>query len=207
MTPAQEPTRVCRKCGVARPLRRYYKGNLRCNDCINERERFMRHNPGCPTIFELRRERTEKPCVRCGEIKTVDCFPKRQDKCKACQAELNRIWRNENREAIAASDKDFRARNAVAIKQRLQAQYRENREKFIKRARDYYHANRETIKVYARAYYEKNAAAFMARANARRALIESITDEQSRLEIEAFYEHVRSAPRLRCRWCKRITPK
>lgn len=88
-----------------------------------------------------------KTCTKCGETKTLDGFRKRnsrnavESRCKNCEAEYRRRYREENREKIL---------------ERGRRSYEENREQRLEYARRYHDANREKKRSKARRYHWEN---------------------------------------------------
>lgn len=53
----------------------------------------------------------EKKCSKCNEVKQLDQFPKKQNKCKLCVSIIYKLWYENNKEEIAAKAKKYYADN------------------------------------------------------------------------------------------------
>ena len=199
-------TTICGKCGITRPIDRFYKNSRICKDCINGRERYMRHNPECPTIFQQKSLRTSKICSMCKREKPLTEYSARQSRCRECASVYLKRYREVNLDRLIAKDRLYRSENIAKEKENHKRYYLTHREDIRAKTKKYFHDNWERIREYRSEYYKNNSHQYKARASRRRALIESVTIGDIG-EIERFYEFVREKSKLRCYWCKSFVLK
>jgi 5-methylcytosine-specific restriction endonuclease McrA len=170
---------------------------------------------------------SQKPCTRCNRVLPLDAFglcrrekDGRQDWCKACKREHYLA----NREAVLARCWEYRLSNPAAKKARDREYYLRNADRVRARAKAYRQENIERVRAYDRSDARKGKARLL-KANARaarwakanphrrlasyakrRALLRGLPAAEV-VAVEAFYRHVKTAPRLVCHWCRRVTPK
>ena len=149
----------------------------------------------------------EKRCGRCGTWypATAEYFirnKKRADglasRCKECNREVQRQWREENaaywvqwREENAArkaeQDAAYRKRHRVEIRRKHREYIARTRAQRVEAQRAYYEANRDMIKARARAHYEANRAERLARKREYYRQFGNITPEE-RAAAGALYK-------------------
>ena len=160
--------KVCTKCGVWKPLEEYYKKKTskdgresRCKGCRNEdwKQRWSKKHP--KKIKEVREGM--KKCTQCGVWKPLEEFNKnknykdgRQYKCRECQKEYAKQYRENNPEY----SKQWRENNPEYSKQwkennpEYHKQWRENNSEQQKQWRE---NNKENKREYDKQYRQDNA--------------------------------------------------
>ena len=100
-----------------------------------------------------------KICSKCKQTKDIGEFSKNKDgkdglrsQCKSCISELNKIYRQKNKEKIKARYQE----NKEKIAERDKARYQENKEKILERKKAWYQENKEEIAEKKKAYRQKN---------------------------------------------------
>lgn len=95
-----------------------------------------------------------KRCIKCGEEKpaTPEFFNQRrasrdglQSKCRDCQANLFRAWREKNRERLAERGRNYRKENREVLAEKKRRYYKDNIGKMRKKSALYREANREGV--------------------------------------------------------------
>jgi len=207
----QPTTKTCSRCGQTKPQSKFPKWFV-CYDCLNARERFRRHNPGTPTIFEARRASGVRTCSYCHIAKPFADFYGHHDSgrqnsvCKTCTSEYHKQYSQAHVEERRKYAHEYGVTHKEAISAKNKSKYIANPKPFKDRATKRYNEKRDQIREQSKDYYRRNEAAVIARTRLREARIENATigDVQ---EIEKFYEFVRSVKRIRCYWCKAFVPK
>lgn len=104
-----------------------------------------------------------KTCSRCKVERDESGFSKckyskdgLRSQCTACRAECNKVWRENNREAIAEYQKAWYENNREAVTERSKAWHEQNREVAAERNRAYREKNREAVAERMKAYREQN---------------------------------------------------
>jgi len=59
-----------------------------------------------------------KVCRVCQKEKSLDLFPKNENRCKACRAEYDKVYARQNPEKRAASQKRYNSKNKVKANKR-----------------------------------------------------------------------------------------
>jgi len=89
-------------------------------------------------------KKMNKTCSKCGEVKPIGECRKGRNQCKACIAEYNKQWRQDNKEHKKQYDKQWRQDNKEHIKQ----YYQDNKEHKKQYRKQHYQDNKEHIKQY-----------------------------------------------------------
>ena len=106
-----------------------------------------------------------RTCTKCGETKPLSDFNKSvkgkdgyRERCRTCQNEENRAYKQRNVEKVAAARKEYKQRNAEKVaaankeykqrnKDRLavarKADYEKNKERVLQQSREWYEANKD----------------------------------------------------------------
>jgi len=122
----------------------------------------------------------EKRCTKCNITKKLDEFHKKKNSkdgknchCKICKKEIDKIYRNNNKEKIKETNKlyrnnninkeeakeyskKYREINKEKIKEYEKIYYEENKEEIYEKKKIYYEANKDEIKEKTKEYYENN---------------------------------------------------
>lgn len=117
-----------------------------------------------------------KACRKCGEQKPLDQFSRKasakdglQHKCKSCESETRKLWRENNIDRDTASKAAYYAEHRSALCQH-RAQYRKEKSEAIRAKQDAWKAvNLDKVRGYALAYYKANKDKY----NARKAMREA----------------------------------
>lgn len=137
---------------------------------------------------------SQKRCSRCGVTRARSEF------------HANRLMKD----GLQRQCKSCRRAHYLATREKVIARVRKNVLKNPKRRLAYNRVwrrrNLEKVRESARQWSRRNRAAKAAEQSARRAIVRAATAEDSRA-IRSFYEMVRTIPRLRCFWCKRVVAK
>lgn len=149
----EQPTRVCAKCGVSKPLTAYAKASW----CRDGRRGTCQE---CRTGGD-KRQVSEKRCGACGNVKPVDEFWRRGSSPdgyhQACRLCLRAMKAAEYR------------RNKKAINARSRAHYEANRAERIARQTEWKKANPEKVAEYGRIGQQRHRVARTAATAAWRA--------------------------------------
>lgn len=127
----------------------------------------------------------KKVCAACGEEKLISLFPlqsgRPRSKCKPCESEWQRQYRNENRERLLAQKREYylanreahaeasairRVEKAEEIAAKKREYYQRTREATIARSHARYASKRDEILERQQAYYEGNKERIKARVRA-----------------------------------------
>lgn len=107
-----------------------------------------------------------KPCRVCGAMDR-----NKRGKCKPCQKEHQRKYREENPEKVSKTKRKYYDANREKVAERRREHYKVNRKKTLDSQREYYEANREHTLDRKRQYYEENPDKIKAAYHNRRARI------------------------------------
>src|SRR5690606_38380620 len=132
-----------------------------------------------------------KRCTKCGEVKPLDAFNRhrkgalgRRSRCRACQREYNRTWREANRDRKREYNREY---------------YAANRDHWREYARAWRAANRGHKRAYDRAWYEANRDLRREYARRRRARKRAATvEELAPADIYTWWEELGA---YTCFWC------
>jgi hypothetical protein len=97
-----------------------------------------------------------KVCSKCGIEKQDGEFRPHKNKCKSCNNERDRRYREENREKVLEYRRRYREENREKVSEYRRRYYEENREKVSEYRRRYYEENREKESERDRRYREEN---------------------------------------------------
>lgn len=110
-------------------------------------------------------DESTKRCTGCGLVKALTEFRKaahgllgRRSRCKACDREYSRRYREANQEAVRESQRRYREANRETLRE-YNRQYREDeayREAEREKSRQYYADNREAVLERKRRWHEAN---------------------------------------------------
>jgi len=100
-----------------------------------------------------------KTCGKCGEVKPIGEYNKRQSRCKTCANFYAKQHYQDNKEAIAARHKQYHQDNKEVRKQ----YYQDNKEAIAARHKQYHQDNKEAIAARQKQYHQDNKEAFQAR--------------------------------------------
>ena len=180
----EQQGKVCAKCKQWKPLEEYYKDKTkkdgresRCKGCKSEDEKQRRSKKHPKKIKEVREGK--KKCTQCGVWKPLEEYYKdkrnkdgRQSKCRECQKECNKQWRENNpeyqkqwKENNPEYQKQWKENNPEYFKiyfnSEQQKQYREvNKEKRKEYDKQYREVNKEKRKEYNKQWRKDNAEYF-----------------------------------------------
>lgn len=94
-------------------------------------------------------------CNKCGEIKAESEYHKKRKTCKSCVAKRKAVYRENNKEKIAAYARRYREKYRDQINLQSKIYYQQNRLKILEQKKQYRSANPEKIKEARKRYLEK----------------------------------------------------
>lgn len=104
-----------------------------------------------------------KACTKCGESKTLDAFNKQgssrdgfKSRCRACQADDNRLRYASDPERFKSATADYQRANREVVLANKRAHYHVNRAEIAEKQAAYARANRAHRTAYRRAYAQAN---------------------------------------------------
>ncbi len=97
-----------------------------------------------------------KQCSQCGEVKSADLFRHGRRKCKVCEYQKSKEWKDRNKDKIKAYSQNYIERNRNKINEKIKSKYHENREEYLQRVHNYRQSNPEKIKESSQRYYQEN---------------------------------------------------
>lgn len=104
-----------------------------------------------------------KLCNTCKQEKPKECFSKDRRskdglcrKCKECQREYNKQWRETNKENLAIKDAERRRKTAKERNEYSKQWYEENKEHKKAYDKNYHKKNKEEIRIKRQRFYEEN---------------------------------------------------
>jgi hypothetical protein len=96
-----------------------------------------------------------RKCTKCGEIKDIEEFHKKQHMCKICKREHDRNYRENNKESIRLMKITYYNANKPKINEYRKQQHLNNKEEDNNRSKIYREQNKDVLKLKAKEY-EKN---------------------------------------------------
>ena len=104
----------------------------------------------------------EKQCNRCNLTKRLDEYYRKSQSsdghtgtCKKCESEINKIWREQNKEIIAQRKKEYSAQHIEERQAYNQAYFQQNKGKLTQQNKDYRESHKEEIKKQRQEYRER----------------------------------------------------
>lgn len=141
-----------------------------------------------------------KVCSKCGEILVANSMNFRRQKdgkfglisrCKRCEKEYYKEYRENNKEEIKEYKKEYYENNKEEINKKNKEYYENNKEEILKKHKEYRENNKEYFKEYKKQYKENNPNKVFNDHHKRRQLKEQqgngITKEQW-LEMMKFFD-------------------
>ncbi|WNO28386.1 HNH endonuclease [Corynebacterium phage PSonyx] len=140
-----------------------------------------------------------KTCTKCGEEKPLDRFNKDKSKrngrsrCKECEAEQRRRYREENPEKELEYSRLYREENREKIRERNHRYREENPEKELERHRRYYDENREKELERHRRYREENRDIINAKTSSHWATTQELSKALSTVPARTLWDEEEDA--------------
>ncbi len=104
-----------------------------------------------------------KKCTGCNTEKNTTDFYKGRSRCKKCDSEKKKKFREENKEKVAKMNKEHYDRRRDAILKQKKEKYANNVDAFTMKNQKYHEQNRERILQRKKEYYQKNKEQIFAR--------------------------------------------
>ena len=109
----------------------------------------------------------DKKCPRCSCVKDVSLFPKQGGWCKTCNAESQKLFRQQNKERLAAKRKEYVAKNAAKVKDLAKKSRERHKDAISKLNKQYRLKHADSIKSREQEYKKTNAVDIAAKAKLR----------------------------------------
>lgn len=155
------PTKTCTKCGECKSIFGFGKGRGQCNECrvkLNREMRLrndsVRANAERKSAIAAARQHGAKPCKECCLARPLTEFRKKGEHsydacCKECRRAIARKHYAANKDAYAASGKQYRNRHSEVIRAKKAEYVSKNRQATTKRQAAWAMERRQRDEVFA----------------------------------------------------------
>jgi transketolase len=125
----------------------------------DEHQSYKLEVVGSSPTRRTKKEKEMKVCAKCKQEKSLECFSKNRAAkdgkvcyCRECRKDIQKKWREKNKEYFKEYSKKYREENKEKIKEKRK-EYKEYLKEYHKK---YYEENKDFYKEHNKKYYEKN---------------------------------------------------
>lgn len=86
-----------------------------------------------------------KCCTKCKLIKSLEDFPKRENRCKDCRSLHYKLFKENNLDNLKKYREEYRIKNKEILKEKRDLYYNEKQELLKEKSSKYREENREKI--------------------------------------------------------------
>ena len=97
-----------------------------------------------------------KKCIKCGDNKKINSFPKSKNKCKLCISQYQKKYNIENKDIISKNRKKYKEKNKNIIKNWRKKYNLQNQKSISTKQKKYQIVNKEKISNKSKVYYIAN---------------------------------------------------